>query len=110
VADGEASASSHDFVTVAGTSTYAVDISSTVQSWSDNPASNFGLVMKSTSEQWDEGLSFYSSEYEFSTTAFPLLTVDFTPPPETVPEPGTMVPLLVLGLAWSVVRRRRRKA
>jgi hypothetical protein len=73
-----------------------------VQSWLNNPANNFGWLMRSESETTATTIRRFASRDDSANS--PLLTINYT----LVPEPGTCA-LLALGVgavAWAARHRR----
>lgn len=77
-----------------------------VQSWLNNPASNFGWALKliDTSEDAQGSARLFASRE--SGPSSPLLTVDFT----AVPEPSSMALLGISAVVMSTLRSRRRRS
>jgi len=72
-----------------------------VQGWLNNPASNFGWILMSESENSPTSIRRFASRDAVS--GAPLLTINFTP----VPEPGTWT-VLAVGMLFIVWRLRRK--
>jgi hypothetical protein len=78
-----------------------LDLMADVQSWVNNPQSNFGWMLMTEDESVRRSArSFASSE---DGGGGPVLVVDFTP----VPEPATLTVAGLAGLAWWYRRRHR---
>jgi MprA protease rhombosortase-interaction domain-containing protein len=82
-----------------------------VQSWLDNPSSNFGWMLIHANEAaFGTALAFYSRSADtdaggdpLDPVARPALAITYT----VIPEPATGVPLLMAGLLACAMRRRR---
>ena len=66
--------------------TYSVDVTSVVHSWIENPASNYGILLKSSQNSGTAQYSFASSEHS-NKRIRPLLSIEYTLP-ETQPSPS----------------------
>ena len=68
----------------------------TVQSWADDPAGNFGWLLRSESELTESTIRRFGSRLDGASA--PLLTIQYT----TVPEPGacSLLMLGLFGFAW----------
>jgi hypothetical protein len=62
-----------------------------VQSWINNPASNFGWLLKGNEAVLQTAKKFASREYALFSPP-PLLTIQFTPPPPPTPCPADIAP------------------
>jgi hypothetical protein len=84
----------------------SIDVTSQVQSWISNPATNFGFWLKAQAISGGPGNYHYAafgSGFGSQTEAPPYLSI--------VPEPSSFVlaGLMVPALVWTMVRTRRRK-
>jgi hypothetical protein len=87
-----------DFITGVGSYTFSSTpgLVADIQSWLDNPAGNFGWLLRSESESIPYSIRRFASRND--STHYPLLTVQYT----VVPEPGALS-FLAIGLsalAW----------
>jgi hypothetical protein len=99
---GDFSSALSAFATVLGNGSYTFastpQLVSDVQGWLDNPAGDFGWILRSESEQVARTIRrFYSRADPFNS---PALTIQFA-----VPEPG-VGSLLILALGTMICRRR----
>lgn len=100
---GDFSASVSAFVSVLGDGSYTfrstAALVSDVQGWLNNPANDFGWILRSESEQIGGSIRRFGSHGDFGNS--PVLTIQYA-----VPEPNA-VSLLLLGAAGAGWRHRR---
>lgn len=99
----EAASSPTSLGTLSGTQN--INVTANVQSWLDNPGTNFGWAF--LRDDQNKGL-FVASEDVVNVLDRPTLTINFTAPP--VPEPSTGAILALVGLAMVTLRSRRAKS
>ncbi|NUQ66220.1 MAG: DNRLRE domain-containing protein [Pirellulales bacterium] len=82
---------------------------SDVQGWLDDPASNFGWLLRGDESVKSTFRAFWSKEAHIQKAAYalyePKLTIDYT----AVPEPLSLVMLASAGLTWIITRRTWRR-
>jgi len=102
--DYDSQSSAALFMDTLGTHTYASTpaLVADVQSWVDNPASDFGWILISQNEAATGSARRFGSTEEISSGPAPRLNLSYT-----VPEPGTAISLLG-GIGMLVGLRRRR--
>ena len=81
---------------------------SDVQSWLDNPASNFGWALVNADEATARDFRAFFSREADDPALRPQLTVTYTAATTSVPEPGSLT-LVGLGLMGAASRLRRRR-
>lgn len=75
-----------------------------VQSWIDNPSTNFGWILRGAGNGSETAARFASSEYSLGDSFRPTLVINYAP----IPEPSAAL-LLLPGAAVLVVAARRRR-